>query len=247
MRFSGLCFFLTFCFLFSSTAVSQADEPWQSPDSDTSLGHFPSKFLADIPHLFIPDNAIPFFTGSLLTVSDWVLFDQQNNLEPDLRSLNIQPLFDFGDFYGEGWVEGGAALGSWSLGAITQNLRLQEFGRDACETLGASFIVVEGLKVAVNRTRPNGNSDSFPSGHSITAFCVAPVVNRYFGWQAGISAYVLATVTAFARVEGGYHYLSDVLAGATLGIVIGNAVVYAPKDVSVSAGLGQMDLKLAFN
>lgn len=247
MRLSRFFLSLTLGFLFSAPAFSQADGPWQSPDPDTSLEHFPSKILGDIPHLFIADNAIPFFAGSFLTASDWVLFDRQNDWEPDLKNLNIQSLFNFGDFYGEGWVEGGAALGSWSLGALTKNLQLQEFGRDACETMGASFIVLEGLKIAVNRTRPDGNPDSFPSGHSITAFCLAPVVNRYFGWQAGIPAYALATVTAFARVEGGYHYLSDVIAGATLGIVIGNAVVYAPKDVSVSAGIGQMNLKLAFN
>lgn len=246
LKLSGLLFFLTLGILFTP-AVSQADEAWQSPDSDTSLGHFASKFFADIPHLFIPDNAVPFFAGSLLTASDWVFFDRQDDLEPSLKSLNIQPVFDFGNFYGGGWLEEGAALGSWSLGALTQNLQFQEFGRDACETLAASFIVLESLKIAVNRTRPDGNPDSFPSGHSITAFCLAPVVNRYFGWQVGVPAYILATVTGFARVEGGYHYLSDVIAGATLGIVIGNAVVYAPRDVSVSAGIGRMNLKLSFN
>jgi membrane-associated phospholipid phosphatase len=73
------------------------------------------------------------------------------------------------------------------------------------------------------------------------------VVAKYWGWEAGVAAYTLGTVTALARVEGGYHYPSDVLAGATLGILIGNAVVYAPKDVTVSAGPGQINLKLAFN
>jgi hypothetical protein len=227
--------------------VSQAEPLFTTADTDTSLAHFPSKVLSDIPHLFITENGIPFIVGSFLTASDWALFDQQNPWKQDLRNLNIQPLFDFGNFYGEGWVEGGTALGSWSIGALTDDLRLQEFGRDACESLGASLIVVEGLKVSVNRTRPNGNSDSFPSGHSITAFCFAPVVAKYGGVELGIPAYALATVTALARVEGGYHYISDVIAGATLGIVIGNAVVYTPKDVSVSVGPGQVNLKLAFN
>ena len=103
------------------------------------------------------------------------------------------------------------------------------------------------MKVAVNRTRPDGGNLSFPSGHSITAFCFAPVAQKYGGWELGIPAYLLATVTAMARVEGRYHYLSDVIAGATLGIVVGNAVVYAPKDISISIAPGQLHLNLAFN
>jgi membrane-associated phospholipid phosphatase len=185
--------------------------------------------------------------GTAATAYDWAALDGQNSLASDLRGWNTQSLFDFGNFYGAGWVEGGLGVGGWGLGALTGDLRLQEFGRDACESLAASTILVEGVKVTVNRTRPNGSSDSFPSGHSITAFCLAPVVARYGGWELGIPAYALAAVTGLARVEGHYHYLSDVLAGATLGILIGNAVVYAPKDLSVSVAPGNMNLKLVFN
>ena len=60
-------------------------------------------------------------------------------------------------------------------------------------------------------------------------------------------AYLLAAVTGLARVEGNHHYLSDVFAGATLGIVIGNAVVYKPKDFAVSLAPGHINLKWSFN
>jgi membrane-associated phospholipid phosphatase len=224
-----------------------ADPSWQSPDPDVSLLHFPVKFVDDLPHLFISDNAVPFITGSLLTASDWAFFDQHDSFAAALQ-WKTPGLFNFGNFYGEGWVEGGLAVGSWSWGAFTQDQRLQEFGRDAAESLVTAALVAKGLKYAVGRERPDGlNNLSFPSGHALTAFCFAPVVAKYGGWEMGVSAYTLATVTALARVQGYHHYLSDVLAGATLGIVIGNATVYAPKDVSVSAGPGQMSLKLVFN
>jgi membrane-associated phospholipid phosphatase len=219
-----------------------------SPDPDTSLAHFPSKILNDLPHLFIEENIAPFAVGSLATALDWSLLDSQDSLASDLQRWNTQPLFDFGNFYGEGWVEGGMGLGGWGLGALTNDLKLREFGRDATEALLESTVVVTGLKYAVGRERPDGSDNlSFPSGHSITAFCFAPVVARYWGWEAGVPAYLLATVTALARVEGYHHYLSDVLAGATLGIVIGNSVVYAPKDFSVSAGSGRVNLSWKFN
>jgi membrane-associated phospholipid phosphatase len=239
--FTGILFFL-------HSPVVFADGSWQSPDPDTSLAHFPTKLVDDLPHLFNTDNLIPFTVGTAATAFDWAVLDEQDTLAADLKSWNTQPLFDFGNFYGEGWVEGFGAVGSWSVGALAQNARLQQFGRDASESLLLSTVLVTGLKYAVGRERPDGsNNQSFPSGHAITAFCFAPIVTKYWGWEAGVPAYLLATVTGLARVEGYHHYLSDVLAGGTLGIVIGNAVVYRPKDVSVSVGPGQMGLKFAFN
>jgi len=218
------------------------------PDSDVSIAHFPTKILNDLPHLFVEENIAPFAVGTAATALDWGFLDSQNQLATDLKSWNVPTLFDFGNFYGEGWVEGGLGLGGWGLGALTNDLKLQEFGRDATEALLDATVVVTGLKYTVGRERPDGsNNQSFPSGHSITAFCFAPVVTRYWGWEAGVPAYLLATVTGLARVEGDHHYLSDVLAGATLGIVIGNAVVYAPKDVSLSASPGQINLSWKFN
>ncbi len=238
LKFSGVL--LVVGIFLSSPLYSRADP-------DTSLAHFPTKLIDDLPHLFITENAVPFVVGGFAAAGDWAVLDSRNSFQQPLANLNIQPVFDLGNFYGEGWVEGFGAVGSWSLGALTQDARLQEFGRDASESLVLATVVVTGLKYSINRTRPDGGPYSFPSGHTITAFCFAPVINHYAGTGAGIAAYALGTVTALARMEGNHHYLSDVLAGATLGFVIGNAVVYTPKDVSVSVGPGQMELKLAFN
>ena len=246
--FRPLFFGLGLLVFFLGAAAAQGDENSLSPDPDVSLAHFPSKIINDLPHFFTDENIPPLAVGSLATALDWSLLDGQNSLAGDLQNWKTQPLWDFGNFYGEGWVEGGLGLGGWGLGALTNDLKLQEFGRDATESLLESTVVATGLKYAVGRERPDrSNNLSFPSGHSITAFCFAPVVARYWGWEAGVPAYLLATVTGLARVEGDHHYLSDVLAGATLGIVIGNSVVYAPKDVSVSAGPGQVNLTWKFN
>jgi membrane-associated phospholipid phosphatase len=241
-------FFLFVLFSFIGSVVPVYAQEWQSPDSDTSLAHFPVKFVDDLPHLFITENIAPFAVGTAATAFDWAVLDQQNSLAASLNNWNYHSLYDFGNFYGEGWVEGLGAVGSWSIGAFTDNLRLQEFGRDASEALIESTILVTGLKYTVGRERPDGsNNQSFPSGHTIAAFCFAPVVQKYWGWGAGTAAYALGTVTMLARVAGYHHYLSDTIAGATLGIIIGNSVVYTPKDVTVGVGPGQMELKLAFN
>ena len=219
-----------------------------SPDSDVSLLHFPVKLVHDLSNLFIEQNVIPFAVGSVATFADWEFVDPTNPLQPALKNLNIQPVWDVSNFYGEGWVEGFGAVGFWAGGALVNDLKLQEFGRDAAESLLLATVTVNGLKYTVGRERPDGTNDqSFPSGHTITAFSVAPVVSRYWGEEAGAAAYFLGTITALGRVEGSHHYLSDTIASATLGIIIGNAVVYHPKDVSLGVGLGQAELKLAFN
>jgi membrane-associated phospholipid phosphatase len=225
-----------------------ADVDWQSPDPDTSLLHLPVKLVDDLPHFLVEDNIPIVLTGGTLTVLDWVFLDKQDALASYLQTWNTQPIWDLGDFYGEAWIQGGLGVGGWGLGALTDDPRLQEFGRDTVEALALDGVVSLAFNVTVPRVRPSGgNDESFPSGHSITSFCFAPVVTKYWGLEAGIPAYALACLDGFSRIEGYHHYLSDVLAGATFGILIGDAVVYKPKGVSVSLGPGQMGLKLAFN
>ncbi len=64
------------------------------------------------------------------------------------------------------------------------------------------------------------NEASFPSGHAIAMFSIAPVVYRY-NKKLGVVMYVMAVLTAFSRVIVGVHYPSDVIGGAVLGILIG--------------------------
>jgi len=226
-----------------TSATVRAQDPWE-PRLDRDL---PSKLLEDLPGLGHPDNVPLLIVGSLLTAYEWGTDDRRNGLRDDLKTLRWDGLFDLGNFYGEGWIEGGLAVSCSGLGLILEEERLACFGRDLGESLLISTVLVTGLKVAVGRTRPNGDDFSFPSGHSIVAFCSAPVIERYWGWGAGVPAYLLAAVTGLARVEDSRHYLSDVLAGATLGILVGESVLRHPGNLSVSAFPGGAGLRLAFN
>lgn len=216
-------------------------------DPDHSFAHFPVKLVDDLPRLLSEDNVPFLLVGTIVTAYQWGAEDPKSSLRDDLQGLNIQPLFDFGNFYGEGWVEGGTALSSWVLGSLVEDPKLARFGRDVGESILISTVLVAGLKVAINRERPNGDDYSFPSGHSIMSFCVAPVVTKYWGWGAGAGAYALGIWAGLSRVEDNRHYLSDVLAGATLGILIGETVARDGKDFSVSGGLGNINLRQAFN
>jgi PAP2 superfamily len=229
-------------------AAPLAADPFFSSDSDVTLVHLPGKMLADVPRVLDSPNEWVLLTGSSLTAADWIFEDSRNPWPRPLKDLNVSGLWDFGNFYGEGWVQGLGGVGCWAWGGFTSDLRLAEFGRDASESLVLATLLATGLKFAVNRERPDGsNHFSFPSGHTITAFCVAPIIEKYGGDELGIPAYTLAAVTGLARVEGEHHYLSDVLAAATLGIVLGNMVVEKPKELSVSAALSQLSVTWVFN
>jgi len=225
-----------------------AGEPFVSADPDVSLAHFPDKILSDLPHALEGPNPWILLGGGSLAAADGFCLDPHNPWPAPLQSLGTPGLWNFGNFYGEGWVEGFGSLGCWAWGGFSGDRRLAQFGRDASQSLLMATLLVTGLKYALPRERPDGSNNlSFPSGHTITAFCVAPVIARYGGDELGIPAYALAALTGLARVEGEHHYLSDVLVGATLGVVAGNLALDETKNPSVSLGPGRVSATLAFN
>ncbi len=87
-----------------------------------------------------------------------------------------------------------------------------------------------GLKNLFGKERPNGyNNVSFPSGHTSKAFTSATILYEEFKdtnpWLA-YSGYVFASTTGLLRIANNEHYLSDVLAGAGLGILITKLVYH---------------------
>jgi undecaprenyl-diphosphatase len=82
-------------------------------------------------------------------------------------------------------------------------------------------LVVEGLKRAVNRTRPDGehkrSNASFPSSHAANAAAIAWIFSRR--WRRLAPAFwALALTVAWSRVYLNRHYLSDVVAGLAIGM-----------------------------
>ena len=87
----------------------------------------------------------------------------------------------------------------------------------------------QGLKYAINETRPSGTEHSFPSGHTATAFFGATLLAKEYGenypWIAA-GGYTLAGTTAFLRLANNKHWASDVLMGAGIGIASAEIASY---------------------
>jgi undecaprenyl-diphosphatase len=95
-------------------------------------------------------------------------------------------------------------------------------------------LVVFVVKLVVRRRRPEGewgkfyrstDPHSFPSGHAVRAVMLAVVMLGLGPLWLGLLLLVWAPLVGLARVSMGVHYLSDVLAGMLLGLVVGVAVL----------------------
>ncbi|MDR0304987.1 MAG: phosphatase PAP2 family protein [Chitinispirillales bacterium] len=109
--------------------------------------------------------------------------------------------------------------------------------------MGSTAILSYSLKYAVGRPRPfqdqNKRGDSFPSGHTAAAFSGAAYWHARYGWRAGIPAYVLASAVGYSRVWSGWHYWTDVAAGAIIGITFSHLFTTPYEKVQISVGANQ--------
>ena len=102
---------------------------------------------------------------------------------------------------------------------------MRDLGAQLTRTLALTQITVGPLKLATQRRRPDGtNRFSFPSGHTANAFAAARLVQRRYGNRVAFPLYAVGGFTAAGRVAGTRHYVSDVIAGATVGLIVGSSV-----------------------
>ena len=118
----------------------------------------------------------------------------------------------------------GAAFATYALGRATNSPRVASVGADLFRAQLMAQATTYAIKYSVRRMRPDSSQFSFPSGHASVTFASATVLQRHFGWRAGIPAYAVASYVAASRVQMKRHYLSDVAFGAALGIVAGRTV-----------------------
>jgi len=178
--------------------------------------------VADFRQLPSPETAALFAGGTGAALAAHGADDRVTDRLSTLDSLH--ETFEPGAILGGTPAELGAALATYGLGRAFHNRCVAVVGADLAKAQLMAQAMTYALKASVRRSRPEGGGFSFPSGHASVAFASATVLQRHFGWRAGLPAYVAATYVAASRVQMKRHYLSDVVFGATIGVIAGRTV-----------------------
>ncbi|HUH95848.1 MAG TPA: phosphatase PAP2 family protein [Anaerolineales bacterium] len=131
---------------------------------------------------------------------------------------------------GDSWFWAAALIVLWGLG----NSFWKQWAILELAGISVLAVLVMTLKFVIRRRRPAGewggiyrNTDphSFPSGHSARAFMIALVAAGLGPLWAALILGIWAPLVALARVAMGVHYVSDIVAGFLVGILMGLIVI----------------------
>jgi hypothetical protein len=143
----------------------------------------------------------------------------------------LDHVFESGEVIGGGLFQVGAAFTTFALGKVSSNSEVEALGRELVRAQIVTQGLTQAVKYTVGRTRPDESSNtSFPSGHSSGTFATATVLQRRYGWKVGLPAYGVAGFVAASRLSENKHFLSDVIFGATIGIIVGRTVTFSVGD-----------------
>lgn len=154
-------------------------------------------------------------------VADFVPYTR-HSIDSDIYNLRFAIAPDF-DYAYDDYIQYAPAAVMLGLKACGYQGRTKWGGMLVSDafSVGIMTVTVRGIKYLVNRSRPYGGDHSFPSGHTATAFMSATLLHKEYGWRSpwfSIGGYTVAAVTGVSRILNNAHWMSDVVAGAALGI-----------------------------
>lgn len=202
IRFSFLVFFSTLC-LFGQDKVSDS---LQSPKNIS----FKYKSLI-IPAALIGYGVIGLESHTIKDINSGASNELKEHID---EKLSIDDISQYSPF-----------VSVYVLNAA--GIKGKNNFKDRTIILGSAYIImgatVNIIKNTGNVERPDGSStNSFPSGHTATAFMGAEFLYQEYKdvsiWY-GVSGYFVAAGTGFFRMYNDRHWLTDVAAGAGIGIL----------------------------
>ena len=187
--------------------------------SKTNPGVKPYKFMDDLTFV-----GVPLFVAGWAVKGDKAMFRVNQKAESGGKK-NTQLLTDFKtgiddytQFFGPAMVVG-LKLGGYEGRSDWPRL---------LASAGMSYAImagfVNGIKYTAKEMRPDGSTaNSWPSGHTATAFVGASLLHKEYGltrspWWS-VAGYGVATATGVMRVLNNRHWISDVMSGAGIGIM----------------------------
>jgi len=128
--------------------------------------------------------------------------------------------------------------GTWAFGVALENRSGRIEAYRMLEAGALSSITTTLFKYAAGRKRPNetlrvddwrSGGSSFPSLHATAAFAIGTVFAESgpddYRWVRRFVGFGMASATAYVRLHGNVHWLSDVVAGTAVGVYTGAFVL----------------------
>lgn len=188
----------------------------------TNPGVKPYKFMDDMTFVGIP-----------LFVAGWIVKSEKNGFKQQTKHSLVTNFKSGVDDYLQ--FLGPVATVGLKLSGYEGRSDWPRLFASAAMSYGIMAALVNGIKYTAKEMRPDGTSaNSWPSGHTATAFVGATMLHKEYGltrspWFS-VLGYGTATATGVMRVLNNRHWISDVLSGAGIGIMSAE-LAYAFSDL----------------
>ncbi len=177
------------------------------------------------PYTFLQDQTwvgIPLFVSGMIAKGEKEAFRQNyNNPNTKIRLIKYNfhsEIDNYTQFAGIGLTVG------LKMAGVEGRSSWPRLFASSLASYGVMAAFVNGIKYTASELRPDGSTrNSWPSGHTATAFVGATILHKEYGltrspWYS-IGGYTVATATGVMRVLNNRHWISDVLSGAGIGIL----------------------------
>ena len=177
------------------------------------------------PYKFLQDQTwvgIPLFVAGMIAKGEKEAFRQNyNNPNTKIRLIKYNfhsEIDNYTQFAGIGLTVG------LKMAGVEGRSSWPRLFASSLASYGVMAAFVNGIKYTASELRPDGSTrNSWPSGHTATAFVGATILHKEYGltrspWYS-IGGYTVATATGVMRVLNNRHWISDVLSGAGIGIL----------------------------
>lgn len=191
---------------------------------------------------------------SLLISGGWfagmfLLSFEDEYLNDNVKQLNtggLQYYFKTMDYLGSGFVAVPAAIGIAGISLLSNDSQFRGAALTSIESVFATSVLVYMLKTGIGRKRPylkkgahffdpfSGWDDSFPSGHTSTAFALITPWVYYYQKPWTYFLFIFPASTAVSRMIYDKHWATDVLTGGLIGYVVGYYLANWHRDLSKS-------------
>ncbi len=181
--------------------------------------------------------------ATVVTAASVGLYENDTKIQKWVQDNRTKTSNDIGKnvtVVGSGYLTVAIVGGLYGYGYFSDDGKAVETALLSVESFALTGVFVQVIKRTAGRHRPytgdpyntwggpslSSSNDSFPSGHSSSAFAVASVIaSEYDNYVVPPLAYTIAAITGYDRMQHNAHWASDVFVGAAIGYFTGKSIV----------------------